>query len=152
MINGFIKLEAAHRLDAAGTKSAGEMYLKAARAGDDATVRLMDEAVRRAATADERTTAAEFAHVVLDGGAESADHIGTFEKMVVALSPVQGDARLSTSAKMAWIRSGSSELRRYGTGGGATAGPAGRQVYTGYCATRQYAEQSGTEGAHYDGR
>ena len=52
------------------------MYLKAAQTGD-ATVRLMDDAVRRAATA-ERTTATEFAHVVLDGGAESADHIATF--------------------------------------------------------------------------
>jgi hypothetical protein len=46
---------------------------------------------------------------VLEGGAESADHVETFEKMVVALSLVKGDARLSTSAKMAWIRSDSSE-------------------------------------------
>ena len=103
----FIKLEAAHRLDAAGTKSAGEMHLKAAQTGD-ATVRLIDEAIRRAATSD-RTPATEFAHAVLEGGAESAGHVETFEKMVVALSLVKGDARLSTSAKMAWIRSDSSE-------------------------------------------
>ena len=103
----YIKLDATHRIDAARTKCAGELYLKAARTGD-AAVRLMDEAVRSAATA-ERTAATEFAHVVLDGGAESADHVDTFEKMVVALSPVKSDARLSTSAKMAWIRSDSSE-------------------------------------------
>ena len=48
-----IMLDATHRLDAAGAKSAGELYLKAARTGD-ATVRLMDEAVRRAATAERR--------------------------------------------------------------------------------------------------
>ena len=103
----FIKLEATHRLDAAGVKSAGEMYLKAARTGD-ATVRLIDDAVRHAAT-DERTDATEFAHVVLEHGAESADHFESFEKLVVALSPVHDDARLSTSAKMAWVRSSSSE-------------------------------------------
>ena len=40
----FVKLEAAHRLDVAGVKSAGEMHLKAARTGD-AAVRLVDEAV-----------------------------------------------------------------------------------------------------------
>ena len=104
----FIKLDAAHRLDAtAGTRNAGEMYLKAARTGD-ATVRLVDEAVRRAATS-ERTEATEFAHAVLESGAESADHLETFERLIVALSPVRDDARLATSAKMAWVRSSSSE-------------------------------------------
>ena len=103
----FIKLDAAHRLDATGTKSAGGMYLKATQTGG-ATVRLMDDAVRRTATA-ERTAATEFAHAVLEGGAGCADHVETFEKMGVALSPVKDDARLSTSAKMAWIRSDSSE-------------------------------------------
>lgn len=66
----FIELDSAHRLDATGTKSAGEMYLKAAKTGD-AAVRLMDGAVRRTATA-ERTAATGFAHAVLDGGAECA--------------------------------------------------------------------------------
>ena len=46
---------------------------------------------------------------MLDGGAECADHVETFERMVVALSPAKDDAQLSTSAKMAWVRSDSSE-------------------------------------------
>jgi hypothetical protein len=101
----FIKLEAAHRLDATGVKSAGEMYLKAARTGD-ATVRLVDEAVRRAATT-ERTEATEFAHVVLESGAESADHLETFERLVVALS-----AAVSSGAFATMYRTSRSRSRR----------------------------------------
>ena len=70
----FVKLETTHRLDASGSRSAGEMYLKAAQTGD-ATVRLMDGAVRRTAAAERTLPVAEFAHAVLDEGEGCADHI-----------------------------------------------------------------------------
>ena len=79
------------------------MYLKAAQTGD-ATVRLMDGAVRRTATA-ERTPVTEFAHAVLDGDEGCAGHIATFKKMVAALSPVKDEHDYRRRQKWRAVRS-----------------------------------------------